>query len=93
MQTFNFNRNSLSHHFFLNTITFFLLFIKFHRNRHFFKLNSLIYNKYWSLFFVINISVFTLSGCAFMGLEFFEKYYKNIKYIQELYRNAKYKSL
>ena len=93
MQTFKFNRNSLSHHFFFNTITFLLLFIKFHRNRHFFKLNGLIYNKYWSLFFVLNISIFALSGYAFMGLEFFEKYYKNIKYIQDLYQKAKYKSL
>ncbi len=90
---FKYDRNSLVHHFFLNNAIFLLLFIKFYRNHHFFKMNSLTLNKYWSLFFAMNISIFFMTGFATMGFDFFKRHNQNLNRLIDLYKEVKYKNL
>ncbi len=69
-----YKNKSLGLHLFTNIILINLVYLKFHRNRCYFKHDSAIYNKYKMMMLYTNLAFFVISGFVILQDEFIEKY-------------------
>lgn len=69
-----YENKSVGMHLFINVIFFGLVYLKFHRNRCYFKHDHVIFNKYKMIMIYTNLGFFVCSGFILLRGEFIKKY-------------------